>query len=185
MPAIFLTPASLSYLTQFILALAITLFLLNRLRSRRARSRCPEPVEGLRKHRPGVGAGGNPLVCLPIPGTLPAAQMGNAHPPDAQSGLPFVASGFHGLPLRFPFSGWKCFQPLSARRVQSAGGRALCAACIPASNAGSGPAPGPLVAQTVEARRQGRSRGAQLCAGVCRSVFCGHHQCFTQLRTSV
>lgn len=35
---IYLTPASLSYLTQFILASAITLFLLNRLRSQRARS---------------------------------------------------------------------------------------------------------------------------------------------------
>ncbi len=38
MYAIFLTPSSISYLTQFILALAITLFLLNRLRSQRARS---------------------------------------------------------------------------------------------------------------------------------------------------
>ena len=33
--AIYLTPASASYLTQFILSLAITLFLLNRLRSQR------------------------------------------------------------------------------------------------------------------------------------------------------
>jgi len=38
MPAIYLTPASLSYMTQFILALAITLFLFNRLRSQRTRS---------------------------------------------------------------------------------------------------------------------------------------------------
>lgn len=38
MPALYLTPASLSYLTQFILALAMTLFLFNRLRSQRARS---------------------------------------------------------------------------------------------------------------------------------------------------
>lgn len=36
--AIFLTPASIAYLTQFILALAITLFLLNRLRSQRTPS---------------------------------------------------------------------------------------------------------------------------------------------------
>ncbi len=35
---IYLTPASISYLTQFILSLAITLFLLNRLRSRRSPS---------------------------------------------------------------------------------------------------------------------------------------------------
>ncbi|RPH61007.1 MAG: HAMP domain-containing protein [Chloroflexi bacterium] len=35
---LYLTPASISYLTQFILSLAITLFLLNRLRSRRTRS---------------------------------------------------------------------------------------------------------------------------------------------------
>ncbi|HBY08522.1 MAG TPA: hypothetical protein DEH22_12325, partial [Chloroflexi bacterium] len=35
---LFLTPASISYLTQFILSLAITLFLINRLRSRRTRS---------------------------------------------------------------------------------------------------------------------------------------------------
>jgi MFS family permease len=38
MSVIFLTPAAVSYLTQFILALAITLFLINRLRSRRDRS---------------------------------------------------------------------------------------------------------------------------------------------------
>lgn len=36
MPALYLTPASISYLTQFILALAITIFLVNRLRSQRA-----------------------------------------------------------------------------------------------------------------------------------------------------
>ncbi|MBN1451607.1 MAG: response regulator [Anaerolineales bacterium] len=35
---LFLTPASVSYLTQFILSLAITVFLINRLRSRRTRS---------------------------------------------------------------------------------------------------------------------------------------------------
>ncbi|MCA2001932.1 MAG: diguanylate cyclase [Chloroflexi bacterium] len=38
MPNLYFTPASISYLTQFILALAITLYLLNRLWSRRARS---------------------------------------------------------------------------------------------------------------------------------------------------
>mgnify|MGYP000153289517 CR=1 FL=1 len=38
MPDIFLTPASVSYLTQFILSLAITTFLLNRLRSQRVLS---------------------------------------------------------------------------------------------------------------------------------------------------
>ena len=38
MPELYLTPASVSYLSQFILSLAITLFLLNRLRSRRIRS---------------------------------------------------------------------------------------------------------------------------------------------------
>jgi len=38
MPALYLTPASISYLTQFILSLAITLFLLHRLQSQRARS---------------------------------------------------------------------------------------------------------------------------------------------------
>jgi hypothetical protein len=38
MPPIFLTPAAISYLTQFILTLAITLFLFNRLRTQRTRS---------------------------------------------------------------------------------------------------------------------------------------------------
>ncbi len=38
MPSIYLTPASITYLTVFILALAITLFLLNRLRSQRSAS---------------------------------------------------------------------------------------------------------------------------------------------------
>lgn len=38
MSTVFLTPASIAYLTQFILALAITLFLLNRLRSQRTPS---------------------------------------------------------------------------------------------------------------------------------------------------